>query len=194
MPRNVTLAGRDVGTFPEDDLAATVADIAEQSAAATVQVRTDDKTYETTAASLGLHLALGRPCSGPTAFRLSHLQAMAAHRVGARAEQPCHAYGAVELVSLIGDGELARDMVRRELGPLLGVRKGVEVLGATALAYLRTGQNVDAAAELMFVHPNTVRYRIGRIEELLGTRLGERATVLEASLSWLEVYGAAALD
>ena len=47
------LAGRDVGTFPEDDLAATVADIAEQYAKAPVKVRTDDRTYETTAAKLG---------------------------------------------------------------------------------------------------------------------------------------------
>lgn len=56
VPRNVTLAGRDVGTFPEDDLAATVADVAEEQAAATVQVRTTDRTYTTTAAELGLHL------------------------------------------------------------------------------------------------------------------------------------------
>ena len=54
VPRNVQLAGRDVGTFPEDDLAATVADIAEQYAKAPVKVRTDDRTYETTAAKLGL--------------------------------------------------------------------------------------------------------------------------------------------
>ena len=45
VPRNVTLAGRDVGRFPEDDLAATVADVSEQEADAEVRVRTDDTTY-----------------------------------------------------------------------------------------------------------------------------------------------------
>jgi vancomycin resistance protein YoaR len=56
VPRNVTLAGRDIGTFPEDDLAATVADIAEEYAATEVQVRTPERTYEIPASELGLRL------------------------------------------------------------------------------------------------------------------------------------------
>ncbi|MCR1785743.1 helix-turn-helix domain-containing protein [Nocardioides carbamazepini] len=146
-----------------------------------------------TVADLGLHLAVGRPCHGPAAFRTSHLQAVAAQRIGLRAAGPCHDYRHVELVSLLGDGELARDMVRRVLGPLLGRSKGEEALRATALAYLRSGQNVDATAEVLFVHPNTVRYRVGRIEDQLGGRIAHRAAVLEASLTWLDVYGPSGL-
>lgn len=56
VPRNVTLAGRDVGKLPEDDLAATVADVAEEYASTPVQVRTPDKTYKVEAAQLGLEL------------------------------------------------------------------------------------------------------------------------------------------
>ncbi|XBB68273.1 helix-turn-helix domain-containing protein [Nocardioides sp. WV_118_6] len=144
--------------------------------------------------SLDLHLALGTPCSGPGAFRTSHLQAVAAQRVGVRALASCHAYGDVELVSLVGDSDLARDLVRRELGPLLGGARGQDALRATALTYLRVGQNVDLAAQALFVHPNTVRYRVGRVEEQLGHRLADRAAVLETSLRWLEVYGPDALD
>jgi vancomycin resistance protein YoaR len=56
VPRNTTLAGRDVSKFGEDDLAATVADVAEEYSTAQVQVRTDDKTYKVPASDLGLML------------------------------------------------------------------------------------------------------------------------------------------
>ncbi len=56
VPRNVTLAGRDVSLMAEDTLAATVADIAKQYSTTKVKLRTDDRTYEVEAAKLGLHL------------------------------------------------------------------------------------------------------------------------------------------
>ena len=56
VPRNTTLAGRDVSTFGEDDLAATVADVADEYANAEVQVRTDEKSYKVPASELGLML------------------------------------------------------------------------------------------------------------------------------------------
>lgn len=56
VPRNTTLAGRDVSTLAEDDLAATVADVSEEYATTEVQVRTDQKTYKVPASDLGLML------------------------------------------------------------------------------------------------------------------------------------------
>jgi vancomycin resistance protein YoaR len=56
VPRNTTLAGRDVSTFGEDDLAATVADVSEEYATSDVQIRTDAKTYKVPASELGLML------------------------------------------------------------------------------------------------------------------------------------------
>ncbi|MFN8018790.1 MAG: VanW family protein [Acidimicrobiales bacterium] len=56
VPRNVTLADRDVSKLTEDDLAATVADVAQQYATTEVQVRTADKTYKVPASELGLRL------------------------------------------------------------------------------------------------------------------------------------------
>ncbi len=153
----------------------------------------DLTTVEEYVAGAGLHLAMGRPCHGPTAFRTSHLQAVAAQRIGPRAAAACHDYRAVELVGLLGDGELTRAMVRRVADALVGVGKSDAALRTTALAYLRAGQSVDAAAELLFVHPNTVRYRLARAEELLGHRISQDAARLEVCLAWLEVYGVSAL-
>ena len=56
VPRNVTLAGRDISKLPEDALAATVADIATTYANAPVQLRTTDRTFNVPAAKLGLRL------------------------------------------------------------------------------------------------------------------------------------------
>lgn len=56
VPRNTTLAGRDISKFGEDDLAATVADVGSEYATTAVQVRTADKTYKVPAEQLGLKL------------------------------------------------------------------------------------------------------------------------------------------
>ncbi len=148
---------------------------------------------EETVTEFGLHLAVGSPFRGPGGFRSSHLTALAAQRVGLRAPGACHDYRHVEVVALLGDGELACAMVARVLAPLLGSSKGDETLRTTALAFLRSGQSVDSTAETLFVHPNTVRYRIARIEEQLGHRIGEDAARVQACLAWVEVYGVGAV-
>ena len=56
VPRNVSLAGRDIGRLPEDRLATTVADLADHYADVEVQVRTTDGTFKVRAADLGLKL------------------------------------------------------------------------------------------------------------------------------------------
>ena len=38
----------------------------------------------------------------------------------------------------------------------------------TAAAYLESGRSLEGAARRLFVHTNTVRYRLGRIAELTG--------------------------
>ncbi len=54
VPRNVDLAGRDVGGLSESELAAQVRDLADELAATPVQLRVGDASYETTAGDLGL--------------------------------------------------------------------------------------------------------------------------------------------
>jgi DNA-binding PucR family transcriptional regulator len=39
---------------------------------------------------------------------------------------------------------------------------------ATAQTYLELGRSLEATSRAMFIHPNTVRYRLGRISELTG--------------------------
>ena len=56
VPRNVTLAGRDIGMMNETDLADTVTDLGNYYANLKVQVRAPGETYKVAAGDLGLRL------------------------------------------------------------------------------------------------------------------------------------------
>ena len=56
VPRNVTLAGRDVGKLPADQLAVVVRDIATHYKTTTVEIRTTERTFEVSGGDLGLAL------------------------------------------------------------------------------------------------------------------------------------------
>jgi purine catabolism regulator len=49
----------------------------------------------------------------------------------------------------------------------------------TLVAYLSADQNVNVAAEALHVHPNSLRYRLGRVEELLGRSVRSPATLAD---------------
>ena len=72
--------------------------------------------------------------------------------------------------ALAGDGPARRALVDRVFRPLS--RASQASLLETATAYLETGGSLEATARMLFVHPNTVRYRVGRIAALTGYDLG----------------------
>lgn len=47
----------------------------------------------------------------------------------------------------------------------------------TLITYLAAEQNIGRTAAALFVHTNTVRYRLSRIEEILGSPIGSATTV-----------------
>jgi DNA-binding PucR family transcriptional regulator len=65
--------------------------------------------------------------------------------------------------ALDGDAEAARILVTDVYEPLLA---GGTALLDTLTAYLEQGSSLEATARLLFVHPNTVRYRLRRVTEL----------------------------
>jgi hypothetical protein len=72
--------------------------------------------------------------------------------------------------ALDGD-ELARaELIEGIYQPLL--RGGGSLLD-TVMTYLEQGNSLEAAARLLFVHPNTVRYRLRRVIELTGVVPGD---------------------
>ncbi|HEX2361209.1 MAG TPA: helix-turn-helix domain-containing protein [Jiangellaceae bacterium] len=67
--------------------------------------------------------------------------------------------------ALSGDGHARRALVVDVFEPI--ARAGPVVI-ETLAAYLENGSSVEAAARVLFVHPNTVRYRLRRVIELSG--------------------------
>jgi DNA-binding PucR family transcriptional regulator len=72
--------------------------------------------------------------------------------------------------ALDGD-ELARaELIEAVYEPL---RSGGTALLDTVMTYLELGHSLEATARLLFVHPNTVRYRLRRATELTGVAPGD---------------------
>jgi sugar diacid utilization regulator len=66
---------------------------------------------------------------------------------------------------LAGDGHARRHLVEEVFWPL---RQARETLIDTLTAYFQHGQSLEATARALFVHPNTVRYRLRQTAELTG--------------------------
>ncbi|MFB6724644.1 PucR family transcriptional regulator [Kribbella sp. NPDC056345] len=67
--------------------------------------------------------------------------------------------------SLSGDGHARRQLATEVYGPLT---VGEGVLLDTISAYLDSGGSIEATARAMFIHANTVRYRLKRVADLTG--------------------------
>jgi hypothetical protein len=81
------------------------------------------------------------------------------------APRPVHADALLAERALDGDPTARATLDERVAGPLQGA--GGEVL-ETVQTVLASGGNLEATARTLFVHPNTVRYRLRRAAELTG--------------------------
>ncbi|OQR66074.1 non-ribosomal peptide synthetase [Streptomyces maremycinicus] len=72
---------------------------------------------------------------------------------------------------------------RRLLGSLDPADAFHRQLALTALAFLDNGRRLDQTAAALFTHPNTVRYRLGRLRQITSTSLADGDGPL-ASLHW----------
>lgn len=78
------------------------------------------------------------------------------------------------------DEDVSAGMLKRYVMPLeRDGRSGVVVL-ETVERYLRNDRQVHETAAELGVHPNTVRYRVGRFEELAGCSLKHTESLVEA--------------
>ena len=105
----------------------------------------------------------------------------------------CHALAVPGLVDsqehlaglLLGADPQARgDLRERVLAPLADVRPSTaQKLTETLRAWLLHHGRREAIAEQLFIHPQTVRYRVAQLREVYGDRLDDPAFVLDATLA-----------
>jgi PucR C-terminal helix-turn-helix domain len=85
---------------------------------------------------------------------------------------------------LHADLRLARDIAAGALAPLAGETPASrERLTETLAAWLRHRGRTEAVAAALHVHPQTVRYRLGRLRELYGARLDDPDARFELELA-----------
>ena len=117
------------------------------------------------------------------------LDALASYRRALR----CAALGLEGLVDseehlaalvLAADPAAREDLRARVLAPLADLRPSTaEKLTDTLRSWLLHHGRRDAVAEELFVHAQTVRYRVGQLREIYGDRLEDPAFVLDATLA-----------
>lgn len=112
--------------------------------------------------------------------RSSYERALRARSLGVVEDTEAHL---AQLV-LCADPEALADLRAQVLAPLEGLRPGsADKLADTLRSWLlHHGRREDVAEEL-FVHPQTVRYRMGQLRDLYGDRLDDPATVLALTIA-----------
>ncbi|MEO9151944.1 MAG: helix-turn-helix domain-containing protein [Lapillicoccus sp.] len=107
------------------------------------------------------------------------LSGLAAVPAWPAAPRPVHADDLLPERVLAGDGPARRTLVNRIHHPL----EAHPTLLRTASVFLEEGCALEATARVLFVHPNTVRYRLGRIADVVGYDLALPREALTVQLA-----------
>jgi len=113
-------------------------------------------------------VVVGPPVEHLMEASVSTREALSAFRAAAgwpEAPRPVASHDLLPERALSGDGHARRALARDLYDPLLAAGGG---LMETLVTFLDSGLSVEAAARALFVHANTVRYRIRRIHEVTG--------------------------
>ncbi|AEA24331.1 transcriptional regulator, CdaR [Pseudonocardia dioxanivorans CB1190] len=140
-------------------------------------------------ASVPVAVGVGNPCD--TAAEIARSYAEARHALAA--SEKLGEFGGVTAFADLGIHRLLlrvpdvtdlRDFAEEVVGALLAEERtgGMEYL-ATLSAYFEHNNSPRRAAEKLHVHPNTVSYRIRRIEEITGLSLDVRRDRLMAEVA-----------
>lgn len=103
-----------------------------------------------------------------THAHVSAAAALAGHRAAAgwpTAPEPVTSDDLLAERAVAGDPLARQDLVTRVYGPLATSGPGVL---ETLITFLDQGGSIEGTARVLFVHPNTVRYRLKRVAEATG--------------------------
>lgn len=138
-------------------------------------------------AALGGHPAVVGPAVSWQQAAISARRAFAAQRLAEEGVLPANGLVVANehLAALIlhSDRALLDDLARQHLGPLADETENSRArLSQTLLAWLDHQGKVAEIAEALHVHPQTVRYRLGRVRESFGPALDDPQVRFELGL------------
>jgi MEDS: MEthanogen/methylotroph, DcmR Sensory domain/PucR C-terminal helix-turn-helix domain len=139
---------------------------------------TDDPDLADRLAGLGAVVGAGRAVTGAAAATGSYAEARQAAGFAEALGRPLLRHDDLGLFALLvddGDPAAMARLVDEWLGPLLapdGQRRSPALL-ATLAAYLDAGAHQQDSADALGVHVSTLKYRLGRLGEILGRDLSD---------------------
>ncbi|GAA4069921.1 PucR family transcriptional regulator [Nonomuraea soli] len=153
------------------------------------KVARDAATAFTDALPATFSTGTSRLCSRPEALPEAYAQALKAARVGRQLHGPAAVahfdqLGVYRLLSLVSDTDELHAFVRETLGPLASDDDAENAdLRRTLQVLLETNLNVAETARRLHFHYNTLRYRIGKLERLLGNFTADHHLRLNLTLA-----------
>jgi DNA-binding PucR family transcriptional regulator len=114
--------------------------------------------------------------------------AAASFALATRALEAATAFGRTGVVSIddlslrpviLSEDHLGERLVRRYLEPLRELGEFGATLERTVQQYLASGMRIDHSAKALIIHPNTLRHRIDRFQQLTGADLHRTEDVIE---------------
>lgn len=109
-------------------------------------------------------------------------------RLATRALETAIAFGYEGVVTLddlslrpaiLAETHLGERVIRRYLDPLTELGEFGATLEASVRAYLTNGMRIHDSAEALYVHPNTLRHRLDRFQEVTGADFRRTQDLLE---------------
>ena len=133
----------------------------------------ENKSFSTIVKDLEPYFGEGTIVIGPTIRDVSTatisakaaLSAYAVIRNSNKANRVIHADDVLAERALAGDALAKQTLIEKIYQPL---SQNSNELLETLSAYLDSGRSLEATAKTLFVHPNTVRYRLKRISDVIG--------------------------
>ncbi len=123
-------------------------------------------------------------------FKKSYQEAKNALEISkiATREQKVYFYenlGIYSLIAQISNGKFLDDYVESRIGKLIKADKMQEgELCETLETYLEYNCNANATAEALFIHRNTIRYRMDKIKRILDDDINDMSMFLELKLAF----------
>lgn len=140
-----------------------------------VEPNTDPHAVRQELASLPHGIGMSPPVTGLRGIPAAARRARIAHRCLTPGATGVAVFGDRPLTALVaGAGELAAELADAVLADLRTLPPAEQdVLLKTLRTWYDEGGSAKATAERLFVHPNTVRYRVRRVQELTGRDLAD---------------------
>ena len=138
---------------------------------------------------VSLSVGIGKPHDGAAGVRASYAEARKALQVIRALGQrntvlPFERVGVYQVLLSEDRPDGILDFARPLLQPLMEYdRRRNTALVPTLEAFLESGCNVQQAARMLYVHVTTIRYRLERIEGVLGISLSDAETRLNLHLA-----------